>query len=74
MILDVVGLNSTSQCLVKTSKVFCQTNKRVLKYTKSLQMMLNLLEGDGKISNSKVMFNHDTGKSCLDVVHEIMQQ
>ncbi|KAL7044570.1 hypothetical protein ACKWTF_001975 [Chironomus riparius] len=74
MVLDVLGLNSTSQCTVKTSNVFCQTKQRVLKYTKSLQMMLSLLEGAGKVSNSKIMFHHDTGESCIDVVHEIIQQ
>lgn len=71
MVLDTIGLNSTTQCKVNSSKVSCQTNKRILKYTKSLQMIFNLLEGDGKITYLKVIFNHGTGKSCFDIEHEI---
>jgi hypothetical protein len=74
MVLDMLGLNSSSQCMLKSSEVYCQTNKKVLIYTKSLEMMFNMLEGEGKISNSKIIFTHDTGKSCFDVEHEIIMQ
>lgn len=72
MMLDILALNSTSQCLFDSPSIICQTNKIILKYSKSLQMVFNLLEKEGNIAYSKIMFIHDTGRSCFDSEHAIV--